>query len=364
MGEPCGICDCCDGGIHWGAMHRMADRITNIAHALADRIAKLEAWREQMVNPIPAEDAPARETTAAAGPIPPGHKLAPGWEVRTENCNCTWNSHFRGYAPPGVEGDRCGRPGSYYYQGYATSCAAHAVELGALVKVEPPMAKPVHRSGTHFAEQPVSAADELPLPFCGQCFDAGIICEGHKPPAPAPGAPAEPLSDFAELPSSQKIREAGKSYAAGLRIVGWESMADEVAALETRLDDAEREDASIRKWNDRLAASLADAKAKLADAEAKLAKTKADAVRLAQVATESLTADCVELRTRLAAAEREREELKQAVITTAQTGADAAATAVAAERERCLALVQRFISNASDMYEVRDAIRDGRPAQK
>jgi chromosome segregation ATPase len=41
--------------------------------------------------------------------------------------------------------------------------------------------------------------------------------------------------------------------------------------------------------------------------EARLAETKADAVRLAQVVTESLTADCRELRTKLDAAEREHD---------------------------------------------------------
>jgi len=251
-------------------------------HRLDERAAKLEAWREQMVNPIPAEDAPARETTAAAGPIPPGHKLAPGWEVRTENCNCTWNSHFRGYAPPGVEGDRCGRPGSYYYQGYATSCAAHAVELGALVKVEPPMAKPVHRSGTHFAEQPASAADELladeraisdeairelatfedvPLPG-GQTakmtrddYEKMLGLMQPKQAAPAQGAPAEPLSAL--------IRRMG----ATLSEKDMEDLADDVAAIETRSASAERKHLGAEQAADTANKALAYYKARLAAAE-------------------------------------------------------------------------------------------------
>jgi len=111
-----------------------------------------------------------------------------------------------------------------------------------------------------------------------------------EPPAPAQGGPAEPLS--------ARIFHAVKELKTALIVRG-----DDGRLHSPRPDVLERLSAF------RALAEEADALAtQLGAAEAKLAETKADAVRLAQVVTESLTADCRELRTRLATAERERDE--------------------------------------------------------
>ncbi len=157
-------------------------------HRLADRIAKLEAWHEEMVNPRPAEDAPARG-----------------------------------------------------------------------------MAKPVHRSGTHFAEQPVSAADEvLCAPECRSNKRSGAACDCGKPrsaaelierldeyaakqpPAPAQGAPAEPLSaTYTDEQVDMQIRVARHLVSSGLHATyqnrALAKCADQRDDARARLAAAERE---------------------------------------------------------------------------------------------------------------------------
>jgi len=285
-------CDCAHGpGCRLGVRIRGATQISAAAETATRTVGNMTSSLTDNASPRAA-----RETTpAAAGPIPPGYALAPGW---------------RTVVPPSVLGGplSCVAKGCFaaaVYYGGNGACAAHAEEMGAIVKVEPPMAKPVHRSGTHFAEQPVSAANEvLCAPECRSNKRSGAACDCGKPrsaaelierldeyaakqpPAPAQGAPAEPRK-----PLSARI------------------------------------DKYLSHWFDEGTRS---------------------AIRY----------DIAALETRLADAERERDELKQAVITTAQTGADAAATAVAAERERCL----WWASNHTWPVH-RDAIRDGRPAK-
>jgi len=193
-------------------------RANAMLEAARDYLAQDKSLDELMPSPWQVEH------PAAAGPIPPGYKLAPGWST---------------VVPPAAMGgplaciaESCYTDAVYY--GRNGVCAEHAVEMGALVKVEPP------------AEQPASAADEVPCDCasrnscpahgCGGSGPSGEWFEGHEvvcddcgvslmvdsiekcgapnclgestfsvipdesmseeeqPPAPAQGAPAEPRS--------------------------------------------------------------------------------------------------------------------------------------------------------------------------
>jgi len=197
------------------------------AHRMADRIAKLEAFIVERFNDqFPCDLDPP----AAAGHIPPGYKLAPGWEVRTRDCRCTWSAVFRGHAQASVGGERCGADGSYYSPGWATSCAAHAVEMGAIVKVESPAEQPASAGGErrrHKDGSVCAAADRW------TCYRAHIMSLPESPPAPAQGAPAEPLSE--RIRTWSKVNVIDRKAKAELG-----ELADECAALEARLAEADR----------------------------------------------------------------------------------------------------------------------------
>ncbi len=245
--------------------------------ALADRIAKLEARLDFSVKQgawsLAADNV---GPPAAAGPIPPGCvKCTGGIDRQGRACRyCSW-------------------------------------------KVEPP------------AEQPASADDEVPVTQASpETITAVHAMTAKWPPAPAQGAPAEPLSDFADLPLSQRIREAAEAYHEGLRIVGWDAMADGVAALEAKLSgELPLAMFCVHCWKD------------LGDGDP------------------GHWESCEKhpARIRLAAAERERDE------------------AVAAERERCLYHVETYEPRRDvpddwtyqgALSRVADAIRDGKPAPK
>ena len=138
-------------------------------HGLRDRIAKLEAWA--FPGGVPDGEPPTVERTpAAAGPVPPGYKLAPGWSFADpEKCACTHSS--------GIKWD-CKQDALFVND--AGACAAHAIEMGAIVKVDPP-AEPSGDSG------------ELPQWTCACGYmNAGPVCtKCGRPPAERPVGDAE-----------------------------------------------------------------------------------------------------------------------------------------------------------------------------
>jgi hypothetical protein len=89
----------------------------------------------------PSSPASGQLASAGEAPVPPGWKLAPGWSYgahRTYDWRC-----WHGLDDDGEEvGETCKLRGPYLLQegGSASkgACAAHAVEMGALVKDEPP----------------------------------------------------------------------------------------------------------------------------------------------------------------------------------------------------------------------------------
>lgn len=169
-------------------------------HRLADRIAKLEA-RNEHFNCSHGADASDCPKPAAAGPILPGYKLAPGWSLaRPPYAHCLRYYHDG-------QGRYCGSDGVIEC-GNARICVRHAIDKAALVKVEPP------------AEQPASAADDVPVTQASPETIAAVHAMTAKlPPAPSQGAPAEPLSKD---------------------INGWATHA-RVQELEARIATAERE---------------------------------------------------------------------------------------------------------------------------
>jgi len=221
-------------------------QLVTVATEQTNRIAKLEAWREQIsaaakTKPSGASSAVQVEgservcpasiaTPAAAGPITPGYALAPGWTV---------------YSPGRFDCGRCGAavvtgggnmafagPGEDWYV-----CRVCAGELGAIVKAEPP------------AEQPAGAADgkRQPCPRCdgiGTACNCGVPCGkaecATKPPAPSHGAPAEPLS--ADCPPGTPLSDRIEVSLRGLAPDAHrDQIRADVAALEARLAAAERE---------------------------------------------------------------------------------------------------------------------------
>ncbi len=154
-------CEICGGNGHRRDLHDLADRIAKLEAAMLDSCT--QCGNETRC----AKHAARPVTTAAAGPIPGGQ--------------------------------------------LKYVCRGCAVEMGALVKVEPPAQQPEH--------------DET----CAARAGTSRNCD-CKPPAPAQGAPAEPL-----------ISECDVIHCRG----GCRRC--EVAALETRLATAERErDEAVR----------------------------------------------------------------------------------------------------------------------
>jgi len=279
----------------------------SVIHALADRIAKLEARLDRGGWPV----YDAIEPTAASGPIPPGYKLAPGWvpmfSGAKECIHAGADGEYDCISSPLWEtemgaGDRAG-----------VACAAHAFEMRALVKVEPPVTEgrcricdwPYSVNGCHPddcsyrpaagtpeakriemrrdvlgadrlhpveppAEQPASAVGEVQWacgcgytnagPVCTKCgkppAPSQVLCNnesfcpvitdhpsGACPahrfslPAPAHGAPAEPLS--ARLAPWVDGRLS-------VETLDVRSLHEKVAALEARLAAAERERSHFR----------------------------------------------------------------------------------------------------------------------
>jgi len=144
-------------------------------------------WRPAVVPTVGVRFLPGFKNapTAApadAEPIPPGYKLAPGWST---------------VVPPAAMGgplacitERCYADAVFY--GRNGACAAHAVEKGALIKVEPP-AEPYPcacpKNGRH-GKCPNTAASSGGL-FCAVCrpssckYGHGVDCEPAEQPASA-----------------------------------------------------------------------------------------------------------------------------------------------------------------------------------
>jgi len=274
---------------HWPAYHSC---LAALERRLADRIAKLEARlddkcglcggpngrsSEHICRKSPTFDqlvakvgplastglASAESPPAAAGPVPPGYKLAPGWSLaRPPYAHCLRYYHDG-------QGRYCGSDGVIEC-GNARICVRHAIDKAAIVKVEPPAetgAVTCGRCGADNvgrttcgacgycwqvvdvtpAEQPASAAVETSVE-CGSagpddvtcCRDVGHdgpctqACDRdefpvywHKPPAPAQGAPAAPLSkDINGWATHARVQELEARIAAA----EWER--DEAVAAE------------------------------------------------------------------------------------------------------------------------------------
>jgi len=189
----------------------------DVVRGLADRLAKLEAAASaanQVARPTEphaalrdylAQDKSLDELMpspwqvempAAAGPIPPRYKLAPGWHgIDDVDATCDRDESTQA---------------SFERADGALSCAAHAVEMQAIVKVEPP------------AEQPASASNET-LDY--ETTDGCIFCRKrvqdpdeekclHCRPAPAQGAP-----DSNHCPKHPSVMvRAGRTYPGGVII--------------------------------------------------------------------------------------------------------------------------------------------------
>jgi len=429
-------------------------RANAMLEAARDYLAQDKSLDELMPSPWQVEP------PAAAGPIPPGYALAPGWST---------------VVPPAAMGgplaciaESCYTDAVYY--GRNGVCAEHAVEMGAIVKVEPPadygpghcevcgwpLSKDVAggcvpgncsfrpdnpgerrklrerreqlaaakveppaavactcRSATgpmysfcqeaadHDAEQPVGAANEK-RQLCPRCDGIGTVCNcvvscgkaecANKPPTPAQGAPAEPLS--ARLLSERMRRSPGLARV----------FAAQVAHLEARLAAAETEKATLSAHCVRAEGIAQERKERLAAAErsvqrhrlvldeerrcydilkAKRAAAEAIKDRLAAIIDEAfgmqpvmspdemlsfLERKLFEDRQKLAAAERERDEAarepqaslvrEDKALRERDEALVSVKQAVAAERERC---EQLALLNSA--YNTADAIRDGRPAK-
>jgi len=115
----CEICEMGDLGreVHNSVIHRMADRIAKLETA----VTKFSAAAE--TEPVATEP---KATPAAAGPIPPGYKLADGWTTDgvEDDDTCTRDARCPGHPRYG-----------YRHGSEPRSCAVHAVEMGAIVPV-------------------------------------------------------------------------------------------------------------------------------------------------------------------------------------------------------------------------------------
>lgn len=335
-------------------------------HRLADRIAKLEAAQWGASGPwacsvcgANARRTPAgilcrdHEQPAAAGPIPPGYALAPGW---------IWCGRGGSYCK-GV----CQKwNGVYYKDGWGGACELHAVEMHAIVTDDSPTTAGFHvvcRSGPNVELKPgqrvccrcgCGLTEGEPWSSVSQeAWDAGEydILEPTEPPAPAQGAPAEPLSARMQRDLDRGVFSLGSSRAEE----AFACRIDEVAALEARLAAAERSVDRHRLVLDEERRCYGILKAKLAAAETEKETLSTHCVRAERIAQERKEA--------LTAAERGRDEALRDMGAVRRIDVDAA---VAAERERCIRIVRdRWIAEADyTIDEVADAIRDVRPVPK
>jgi len=220
------------------------------------------------------------------------------------------------------------------------------------------------------AGQPVGAADEAAVAFwtcgCGYMNTGPACTKCGEPPAPAHGAPAEPLSE--------RMREFGEGMDSvqGDAVRGF---ADEVAAHEARLAAAERSVDRHRLVLDEERRCYGILKAKLAAAETEKETLSTHCVRAERIAQERREA--------LAAAERERDEdgsraerLVEIVRRLERERDEALVSvnqAVAAERERCLYHIEEYEprrdvpadwSYQGELSRIAETIRDGRQAPK
>jgi len=300
--EICGLygCDCSNG------VKRLADRIAKLEAA----VTKFSAAAE--TEPVATEP---KATPAAAGPVPPGYKLAPGWgvlETSDVDGTCSIPAHGR----RAVYGNR---------KAMESACDVEcAKRLGALVKVEPS------------AEQPVSAADGLPVTYYTTKPVATTITE-TVPPAPAQGAPAEPLSARLAPWADGKL---------STETLDVRSLREKVVALEARLAAAERLATADREENARLKAELS-----VLTSERDLISREYEEMNQQR---QRLCRDIAEA----------HEERNEALVSVKQ--------AVAAERERCLYHVETYEprrdvpddwSYQGALSRIADAISDGRQAK-
>jgi len=155
-----------------------------------------------------------------AGPIPPGYKLAPGWVAgrRKYDSDCpVYCDAPSGEVADFVEESTDGLP-------IAGACTAHAVEMGAIVKVEPPAEQPAPWSKI------IGAMPDLPDP--------------DEPPAPAKGAPAEPLSARMQAARDSAVFE--RANAEMRRLLN--CFIGEVMTLEAQLSSERERCAGIAEW--------------------------------------------------------------------------------------------------------------------
>jgi len=345
-------------------------RANAMLEAARDYLAQDKSLDELMPSPWQVEP------PAAAGPIPPGYALAPGWttdgieddDTCTRDARCPDHPRYR-----------------YRHGSEPRACAAHAVEMGALVKAEPP------------AEQPAGAADELPG---YETTDGCIFCRKrvqdpdeekclHCRPAPAQGAPAEPLKpwptnrlawccwcDRRDIPSAtaKDHWQQCEEHPANERI----------AALEARLAAAETEKAMLSAHCVRAERVAQERKEALAVAERERdcgqdgvcaispgcarhwQERNRELVRERDEAKESAKAAWQQRDYAVAISDAmrcERDDAKEALVSVKQ--------AVAAERERCIraACAELFkfkMAHRHDQFDeadIAEAIRDGRQAK-
>ena len=395
----CEICELGDLGreVHNSVIHRLADRIAKLEARMDDKcglcggpngrssehVCRRSPTFDQLVakaGPLASTGlASAESPPAAAGPIPPGYKLAPGWS--------TVVPHTVIGGPLACIAESCYADSVYY--GRNGVCAAHAVEKGALVKVEPSVqwacgcgytnAGPVcTKCGKPPAPSQVRCNNEsfcpamtdhpsgacpahrfsLPAPAqgapCDRCggrprYGDSNVCKPCATGELAQGAPAEPLSDamtcsgckgvngnheiFCETLAADLLRSLNKPGVYAIH-KACAPIVRKVAALEALLAETERKCLGADQAADTANKALAYYKDKLAAAERERSHFR----------SLWLAVD---------------EAMKQAILERE--------VAVAAERERCLSWAQAehlVIPGGMSMEKIRDAIRNGRPAPK
>jgi hypothetical protein len=216
----------------------LRERIEKLESAQDAPETMLEVWRAKMAEPLSLNDlmpspwqrkdsprggtdqpsppdAGVRTTVqgGGAGGVPAGYKLAPGWHERhpEDYSECTW----------GLTRWQSGCQLRHAFQGdNGMACPVHAERMGALVR--------------DTAEQPVSAAYELPNP--------------PTPPAPlGPGtatSPPEPASRQGEPAESLSRRLTQFIVATPGTVLSSEALIcvrEEVILLEAKLAGAKRE---------------------------------------------------------------------------------------------------------------------------
>ena len=220
MGELCIIC---------GASFQCV-------HLLADRIAKLEADFATLLDPC----APRDMRPVAAGPIPRGYELAPGWTTDVVGRNC----YGRGSKCYPVCGSWHGdvKDAKYLCDDSSTeggpfaACDDCAVEMGAIVpSVEPP-AEPTRES--------ILSAVKARIRTCYAVTPTQIMVTGAWTGAPAQGAPAEPLSARMQAARDSAVFE--RANAEMRRLLN--CFIGEVMTLEAQLSSERERCAGIAEW--------------------------------------------------------------------------------------------------------------------